>query len=163
MRVFSLSHLLHITRRQQVTEFIVRSRIHAKILSSTTHSPHQIHTFTWHLQTMSASVASKSTTFPFPSSPHCAPSTTVTLFPASLRGRFCPVAAGWFAFFWSFPDQLSDMMVLPWACPPQEDPTVSKSSIAICVTAYPMMSEPDAQKYVAVLKQITPKAAEAPR
>lgn len=55
------------------------------------------------------------------------------------------------------------MMVLPWACPPQEDPTVSKSSIAICVTAYPMMSEPDAQKYVAVLKQITPKAAEAPR
>lgn len=36
--------------------------------------------YTWHLQTMSASIANRSTTFPFPSSPHWAPSTTVTLF-----------------------------------------------------------------------------------
>lgn len=36
---------------------------------------------TWHLHTMSASCASRSTTFPFPSSPHWAPSTTVTLLP----------------------------------------------------------------------------------
>lgn len=34
---------------------------------------------TWHLQTTSASAASMSTTFPLPSSPHCAPRTTVTL------------------------------------------------------------------------------------
>lgn len=36
---------------------------------------------TWHLQTMSASCASRSTTLPLPSSPHWAPSTTVTLLP----------------------------------------------------------------------------------
>lgn len=36
---------------------------------------------TWQRQTMSASWASRSTTFPLPSSPHCAPSTTVTRFP----------------------------------------------------------------------------------
>lgn len=42
---------------------------------------------TWHLHTMSASMASKSTTFPLPSSPHCAPSTTVTLFCGSLGTR----------------------------------------------------------------------------
>lgn len=35
------------------------------------------YTHTWHLQTMSASIASMSTTFPLPSSPHCAPRTTV--------------------------------------------------------------------------------------
>lgn len=34
---------------------------------------------TWHLHTMSASIAKRSTTFPFPSSPHWAPNTTVTL------------------------------------------------------------------------------------
>lgn len=34
---------------------------------------------TWHRHTRSASVANISTTFPFPSSPHWAPSTTVTL------------------------------------------------------------------------------------
>lgn len=33
---------------------------------------------TWHRHTMSASDASKSTSFPFPSSPHWAPRTTVT-------------------------------------------------------------------------------------
>jgi hypothetical protein len=36
---------------------------------------------TWQRHTMSASCASRSTTFPLPSSPHCAPSTTVTRFP----------------------------------------------------------------------------------
>lgn len=36
---------------------------------------------------MSASMASKSTTFPLPSSPHCAPNTTVTLFCGSLGTR----------------------------------------------------------------------------
>lgn len=36
---------------------------------------------------MSASMASKSTTFPLPSSPHCAPSTTVTLFCGSFGTR----------------------------------------------------------------------------
>ena len=35
---------------------------------------------TWHRATMSASLASISTTFPFPSSPHWAPKTTATLF-----------------------------------------------------------------------------------
>lgn len=34
---------------------------------------------TWHRHTRSASVANISTTFPFPSSPHWAPNTTVTL------------------------------------------------------------------------------------
>ncbi len=38
---------------------------------------------TWHLHTMSASIAKRSTTFPFPSSPHWAPNTTVTLFRGS--------------------------------------------------------------------------------
>lgn len=33
---------------------------------------------TWHLQTTSASIANMSTAFPLPSSPHCAPRTTVT-------------------------------------------------------------------------------------
>lgn len=42
---------------------------------------YSFHKPTWHLQTISASWASRSTTFPFPSSPHCAPSTTVTLLP----------------------------------------------------------------------------------
>lgn len=34
---------------------------------------------TWHLHTISAFMASISTTLPFPSSPHWAPKTTVTL------------------------------------------------------------------------------------
>lgn len=80
------------------------------------HAPAYAHpksqTFTWHLHTKSASVANKSTTFPLPSSPHCAPSTTVTLFPTSLRDRFCPTAAGWFWFLWSLADQVSDMMAV---------------------------------------------------
>lgn len=42
---------------------------------------------TWHLHTMSASIARRSTTFPFPSSPHWAPNTTVTLFWGSRRIR----------------------------------------------------------------------------
>lgn len=51
---------------------------------------------TWHRHTISDSVASRSTTLPLPSSPHCAPSTTVTLLPpGSLRARFSPPAAGW--------------------------------------------------------------------
>lgn len=43
---------------------------------------------TWHLHTTSDDPASMSTTFPLPSSPHCAPSTTVTLFLMSFFGRF---------------------------------------------------------------------------
>lgn len=95
----------------------------------------RIQTFTWHLQTTSASVANKSTTFPLPSSPHCAPSTTVTLFPVSPRERFCPVAAGWLMFLWSLADQVRDMMAVALARSPQEDSTACKSGIAISVTS----------------------------
>lgn len=50
---------------------------------------------TWHRHTMSDSVASRSTTLPLPSSPHCAPNTTVTLLPpGSLRARLSP-PPGW--------------------------------------------------------------------
>lgn len=43
---------------------------------------------TWQRQTMSASLASMSTTFPLPSSPHWAPRTTVTRFWQSVRAFF---------------------------------------------------------------------------
>lgn len=43
---------------------------------------------TWHLQTTSASIASMSTTFPLPSSPHCAPRTTVTFDTVDVRCFF---------------------------------------------------------------------------
>lgn len=51
---------------------------------------------TWHRHTTSDSVANRSTTLPLPSSPHCAPSTTVTLLPpGSLRARLSPPPPGW--------------------------------------------------------------------
>lgn len=54
---------------------------------------------TWKRLMMSASVASRSTTLPLPSSPHCAPSTTVTREPVVAasccsRPRLTPPAAG---------------------------------------------------------------------
>lgn len=41
---------------------------------------------TWHRHTISEFKANRSTTFPFPSSPHCAPKTTVTLLDCMLGG-----------------------------------------------------------------------------
>lgn len=54
---------------------------------------------TWQRLMMSASVASRSTTLPLPSSPHCAPSTTVTREPVAAasccsRPRLTPPAPG---------------------------------------------------------------------
>lgn len=54
---------------------------------------------TWQRLMMSASVASRSTTLPLPSSPHCAPSTTVTREPVVAasccsRPRLTPPAPG---------------------------------------------------------------------
>lgn len=53
----------------------------------------------WQRLMMSASVASRSTTLPLPSSPHCAPSTTVTREPVAAasccsRPRLTPPAPG---------------------------------------------------------------------
>lgn len=72
---------------------------------------------TWQRHTMSDSVASRSTTFPLPSSPHCAPSTTVTLLPpGSLRARFSPPPApGWLVR--SLDARVPDMVLAVWPQP----------------------------------------------
>lgn len=93
---------------------------------------------TWHRHTMSDSVASRSTTLPLPSSPHCAPSTTVTLLPpGSLRARFSPPAAGW--PLRSLDARVPDMLggwVGGWLWP-QQPPPLAASLPAAAAAAEP--------------------------
>lgn len=79
---------------------------------------------TWQRLMMSASVASRSTTLPLPSSPHCAPSTTVTREPVVAasccsRPRLTPPALGGRSLEARVPDMLARLVL---CAGPRESP-----------------------------------------
>lgn len=87
---------------------------------------------TWKRLMMSASVASRSTTLPLPSSPHCAPSTTVTREPVVAasccsRPRLTPPAAGGRSLEARVPDMLAQLFRC--AGPPESPPHPSAAPL----------------------------------